>query len=74
MREPHFVILDQPHHALDADQWGEHGYVWWAGRVHAYSIDRKEQQDWITREWTPEAFLADPAVEESARRWLLAVR
>lgn len=74
MREPDFVILDQPHHALDADQWGENGYVLWAGRVYAYSIDRKNQQDEISREWSPEAFLADPAVEESARRWLLAVR
>src|SRR5690349_4797237 len=53
MREPDFSILDQPHHALDADQWGEHGYVLWAGRVYAYSIDRKEQQDEISREWSP---------------------
>ncbi|MEP7124265.1 MAG: hypothetical protein ABJE95_25280 [Byssovorax sp.] len=74
MPEPEFAILDQPHHALHADQWEEGGYVLWAGRVYAYSIDRKNQIDEISRDWSPEGFLADPAVEERARRWLLAAR
>lgn len=30
---------------LHADQWGEHGYIWFEGRVHAFDIDRKCQTD-----------------------------
>jgi hypothetical protein len=74
MSEAPFPILDQPHHASNADQWGEDGYVLWEGRVYAYSIDRKEQQDDLSRDWSPEAFLIDPAVPEEARAWLRSVR
>jgi hypothetical protein len=72
MIEPTFSILDQPHHVQRADQWAEDGYVLWAGRVYAYSIDRKNQQDELSRDWAKDAFLADPGVPEEARRWLRA--
>ena len=73
MPDAPFVIPDQPHHAVRADQWYEDGYVLWDGRVYAYFISRKEQYDELGREWTREAFLADPGVPEEARAWLRSV-
>lgn len=36
--------LDCPHFTIGrVDQWGEHGYLLYDGKVYAYEEDRKEQ-------------------------------
>jgi hypothetical protein len=36
--------LDCPHFTVGhVDQWGEHGFLLFAGKVYSYEADRKEQ-------------------------------
>ena len=40
----HIHYLDCPHFSVGrVDQWGEHGYLLYDGKVYSYEEDRKEQ-------------------------------
>jgi hypothetical protein len=49
----HIFYLNCPHFTVgDVDQWGEHGYLLFEGKVYSYEVDRKEQYD---RNYSPTA-------------------
>jgi hypothetical protein len=40
----HIFYLDCPHFTVGhVDQWGEHGYLLFEGKVYFYEVDRKDQ-------------------------------
>jgi len=40
----HIFYLDCPHFTVGrVDQWGEHGYLFFEGKVYSYEEDRKDQ-------------------------------
>jgi hypothetical protein len=51
--------LDCPHFTVGhVDQWGEHGYLLFEGKVYSYEVDRKEQYDRTYSPMTIKDFLA----------------
>lgn len=51
--------LDCPHFTVGhADQWGEHGYLLFEGKVYFYEVDRKNQYHTARSPMTAEEFLA----------------
>lgn len=55
---------------IEADQWGEHGFIYRDGQVLQYETDRKEQTH---REFSPrrvEDVIADASTPGEIRDWL----
>lgn len=51
--------LDCPHFTVGrVDQWGEHGYLLYDGKVYSYEEDRKEQSGTTYSPMTVPEFLA----------------
>jgi hypothetical protein len=51
--------LDCPHFTVGhVDQWGEHGYLLFEGKVYFYEVDRKNQCHTARSPVTAEEFLA----------------
>ena len=54
----HIYYLDCPHFTIGrVDQWGEHGYLLFEGKVYFYEEDRKEQCGETRSPMTIEHFL-----------------
>lgn len=50
--------LDCPHFTVGhVDQWGEHGYLLFDGKVYFYEVDRKDQCHTARSPMTAEEFL-----------------
>lgn len=55
----HIYYLDCPHFTVGhVDQWGEHGYLLFEGRVYFYEVDRKDQCHTARSPMTTREFLA----------------
>ena len=55
----HIFYLNCPHFTVGhVDQWGEHGYLLFEGKVYFYEEDRKEQRGSTSSPMTVEDFLA----------------
>ena len=61
----HIFYLDCPHFTVGrVDQWGEHGYLLFEGKVYFYEEDRKEQRGSTTTPMTINEFIAYAEVSQ----------
>ena len=55
----HIFYLDCPHFTVGrVDQWGEHGFLLFEGKIYSYEEDRKEQTGSTYSPMTIDDFLA----------------